>query len=94
MKKNLIEELKRIHTITYGENVVNESFMSDLLSKTNKEPEDVKKVDKEKTADYVTNDVTKFLDTLKNIDHLQAGNKVRECAAAGRSLGSLPAGSS
>ena len=68
MKKNLIEELKRIHTITYGENVVNESFISDLLSKTNQKPEDVEKVDKEKTADYVTNDVTKFLDTLKNID--------------------------
>ena len=45
MKKNLIEELKRIHTITYGENVVNESFVSDLLSKYKQKPEDVKKVD-------------------------------------------------
>jgi murein DD-endopeptidase MepM/ murein hydrolase activator NlpD len=69
MKKNLIEELKRIHTITYGENVVNESFVSDLLSKSNQKPEDVKKVDIETTADYITNDVNKFLDILKGIDH-------------------------
>jgi peptidoglycan hydrolase-like protein with peptidoglycan-binding domain len=69
MKKNLIEELKRIHTITYGENVVNESFLSDLLKTSNKKPEEVQKVDVETTADYITNDVNKFLDILKGVDH-------------------------
>ena len=69
MKKNLIEELKRIHTITYGENVVNESFISDLLSKSNQNPEDVKKVDVQYTADYITNDVNKFFGILREIDY-------------------------
>jgi len=69
MKKNLIEEIKRIHEITYGSNVINESFLSDLLNKSNEKPEEVKKVDKEDTADYITNDVAKFFSILRGIDY-------------------------
>ena len=69
MKKNLIEEIKRIHEITYGDSVISESFLSDLLNTSNQNPEDIKKVDVAGTADYITNDVNKFLGILKGIDH-------------------------
>lgn len=69
MKKNLIEEIKRIHEITYGGNVVTESFLSDLLNKSNEKPQDVKKIDREDTADYITNDVPKFFEILRGIDY-------------------------
>ena len=69
MKKNLIEEIKRIHEITYGDSVISESFLSDLLNTSNQNPEDIKKVDVASTADYITNDVNKFLGILKGIDH-------------------------
>jgi murein DD-endopeptidase MepM/ murein hydrolase activator NlpD len=69
MKKNLIEEIKRIHEITYGNNDITESFLSDLLNKSNQKPEDIKKVDKVDTADYITNDVTKFFEILREIDY-------------------------
>jgi hypothetical protein len=69
MKKNLIEEIKRIHEITYGNNIISESYLSDLLNKSDQKPEDVKKVDVENTADYITNDVTKFFGILREIDY-------------------------
>jgi murein DD-endopeptidase MepM/ murein hydrolase activator NlpD len=69
MKKNLIEEIKRIHEITYGSGVITESYLSDLIKASNENPEDIKKVDVGYTADYITNDVNKFLDILKGIDH-------------------------
>ena len=68
MKKNLIEEIKRIHEITYG-GTINESFISDLINKSEENPQNVQKVDKEDTADYITNDVNKYFSILRGIDY-------------------------
>lgn len=69
MKKQLIEELERIHTLTYGKEVVNEGFLSDLFGKLTGKKEDAVKVDEPKKADLVTDNVQEFFNTLKNIDY-------------------------
>lgn len=53
MKKNLIEEIKRIQEITYKKENLNEEFFNDLLDKT-KSTLGLKKVDDPKKADLVT----------------------------------------
>jgi murein DD-endopeptidase MepM/ murein hydrolase activator NlpD len=91
MKKNLIEEIKRIHEITYGRGVIGESFLSDLLNK----PEDSKapKVDKAETADYISNDVNKFLGILRAIDYpifqQQIGNMQKQTNVEAVQIGLL-----
>lgn len=62
MSKSLIDELKRIHTLTYGEKMVNESFLDDVLKSIG-----LKKQDDPKKADYVSADVEDFYNTLENI---------------------------
>lgn len=69
MKKNLIDEIKRIHEITYGGDQITESTISDILARANEGPNDVQKVDVPYTADYVSNDVNGFFDILKSIDY-------------------------
>jgi hypothetical protein len=62
MKQILAEELKRMHTIIYGEQIVEqEDFISSFLKGLGFEKED----DPEK-ADLVDNDVQAFYDTLES----------------------------
>lgn len=63
MKKSLVEQLNRIHTLTYGHQVT-EGFLDKLLGKKDKET----KVDDPKKADFVTDDVKQFFDTLESIN--------------------------
>lgn len=63
MEKRLLEELKRIHTLTYGEKLVNESFIDNLLKTVG-----LKKKDDPKKADFITDDVRDFFNTLESID--------------------------
>lgn len=63
MEKRLLEELKRIHTLTYGQNMVNESFIDNLLKTVG-----LKKKDEPKKADFLTDDVKDFFNTLESID--------------------------
>jgi peptidoglycan hydrolase-like protein with peptidoglycan-binding domain len=59
-KRTLTEELERIHTITYGEKLINETnFLSSLMGgKSEQKPTDPKK------ADEVTDDVKSFFENL------------------------------
>lgn len=68
MKKSLIEELKRIHTLTYGKEILSERrVLEKILSKVIYENEEKKdnKIDDPKKADLISSDVQKFFDTLK-----------------------------
>ena len=66
MKKSLIEELERIHSLTYGKNVIIESdFLDKLFGKKSKE---VEKFDDPKKADLVSDDVIEFFNTLESIE--------------------------
>jgi hypothetical protein len=69
MKKSLIEELERIHTLTYGKELLSEqSLLDKILGKiTGKGADDKegKKIDDPKKADLVSSDVQQFFDTLK-----------------------------
>ncbi len=67
MKKSLIEELERIHTLTYGKKIISEEGFLDTLAKRLKSFSDSNKVDDPKKADFVDNDVTKFFADLKSI---------------------------
>lgn len=55
MKKTLKEELERIHTITYGQKVIEEGFLDRLFGKK----------DDPKKADVVSDDVSDFYKTLE-----------------------------
>lgn len=71
MKKSLTEELERIHTLTYGKKVIEEQgFLDKLLKgvglkKDDKKTDDTKKIDDPKKADFVSDDVKAFFDTLQ-----------------------------
>jgi hypothetical protein len=66
MKKSLIEELKRIHTLTYGKQVISEETLLDkILGRTGDKDKEETKVDDPKKADLVSSDVQQFFDTLK-----------------------------
>jgi hypothetical protein len=62
MKKTLKEELERIHSITYGQKVIEEGFLDRLFGKKDSEP---KKIDDPKKADVVSDNVTDFFNTLE-----------------------------
>jgi hypothetical protein len=68
MKKSLIEELERIHSLTYGKKIISEEGFLDTLAKRLKSFSDSNKVDDPKKADFVDNDVTKFFTDLKSIN--------------------------
>jgi murein DD-endopeptidase MepM/ murein hydrolase activator NlpD len=62
MKKNLTEELKRIHSLTYGKEILNEEgFLNKILKSVGLE-----KQDDPKKADEVSQDVDAFFKTLEN----------------------------
>jgi peptidoglycan hydrolase-like protein with peptidoglycan-binding domain len=63
MEKRLLDELTRIHKLTYGENMVNESFIDNLVKNFN-----LKKEDDPKKADFLTDDVKDFFNTLESIE--------------------------
>lgn len=63
MEKRLLDELTRIHKLTYGENMVNESFIDNLLKSYN-----LKKEDDPKKADLLSDDVKDFFNTLESIE--------------------------
>lgn len=63
MKKNLIEQLERMHRLNYGKEVIKEGFLDDILKATG-----LKKADDPKKADLVSSDVTDFYNTLEDID--------------------------
>lgn len=64
MKLTLKEEINRIHELTYGKKVINEQGLIDKLFNNGTAPET--KVDDPKKADYVSNDLDKFYQTLED----------------------------
>lgn len=60
MKRTLQEELEKIHGITYGKEVISESFLNNILSKVG-----LKKKDDPKKADLVSKDIEDFYSTLE-----------------------------
>jgi murein DD-endopeptidase MepM/ murein hydrolase activator NlpD len=68
MKKTITEELERIHKLTYGEKVMNESdFMSRILKALGIKNKNEIKVDDPKKSDYLTDNVDDFYETLNNV---------------------------
>lgn len=65
MKKELIEEIRRIHEITYNQRMLNEGFIDNLLNKA-KDTLGLKKVDDPKKADMVSNSPEDIFSTLEN----------------------------
>lgn len=61
MKKSLQEDLKRIHTLTYGTQVIEEGFLDNILKAVG-----IKKTDDPKKADLVSDDVSSFFKTLED----------------------------
>jgi hypothetical protein len=68
-KMTLKEELERIHSLTYGEKVISENgFLDKILHFGEYVKDQVRKFDDPKKADYVSNDVGDFFETLEGID--------------------------
>ena len=67
-KRTLKEEIERIRTITYGKNVL---FENDILNKLIQGVDDdnIKPYDDPSKADFVDDNVRKFFNDLKSIDH-------------------------
>lgn len=66
MKKTLVEELERIHSITYGKKVLEEQNLLDrIFSAVGLKDDEEKKKDDPKKADLVSSDVEEFFNTLK-----------------------------
>lgn len=63
MKKNLIEQLERMHRLNYGKQVIKEGFLDDILKSTG-----LRKADDPKKADLVGADVEEYFNTLESID--------------------------
>lgn len=67
-KRTLKEEIERIRTITYGKNVLFENdFLNTLIQ--GDDDDNVKPYDDPEKADLVDDNVRKFLNDLKSIDH-------------------------
>lgn len=67
MKRTLQEDLERIHSITYGKEVIQEGLLDDILKKVGlKKGEQPQKIDDPKKADLVSDDVNQFFSSLQN----------------------------
>jgi hypothetical protein len=66
MKKSLKEELHRIHEITYGNKIINESFIDNILNKIGVKSDVDKSTDDPKKADFVSPDVSDFFKTIED----------------------------
>jgi hypothetical protein len=66
MKKNLKEELIRIHQITYGKKLIKEGFIDDILQKVGVDKNNKKIIDDPKKADLVNSNVIEFFKTLED----------------------------
>ena len=67
-KRTLKEEIERIRTITYGKNILFENdFLNTLIHGA--DDDNVKPYDDPEKADLVDDNVRKFLNDLKSIDH-------------------------
>jgi murein DD-endopeptidase MepM/ murein hydrolase activator NlpD len=64
MKRSLQEDLKRIHTLTYGKTLIEEGFLDDVLRSVGLKKDD-KKIDDPMKADLVTDDVNDFYLSLE-----------------------------
>jgi murein DD-endopeptidase MepM/ murein hydrolase activator NlpD len=73
-KRTLLEEIKRIQEITYGKQVINEddfgsNWLGNVISRIDSSAQNLaKKLDIPDKADYVSDDVNDFYNTLNNID--------------------------
>lgn len=66
MKRTLQEDLERIHSITYGKQVIQEGLLDDILKKVGlKKGEQPQKIDDPKKADLVSSDVNDFFSSLE-----------------------------
>jgi peptidoglycan hydrolase-like protein with peptidoglycan-binding domain len=63
MRKNLNEDLKRIHRLIYGKSLIKEDEVDKIVAKPNPE-----KIDEPNKADLVSTNVDDFLNTLKGIN--------------------------
>jgi hypothetical protein len=69
-KRTLQEEINRIHTITYGKKVLFEDDLLDKLLKGDPSANPVSKIDDPTKADFVSDDVSQFYDSLqRSIDN-------------------------
>ena len=69
-KRTLKEEINRIHTITYGKKVLFEDELLDKLLQGNPSPNSMSKIDDPTKADFVSDDVSQFYDSLqRSIDN-------------------------
>ena len=67
MKKTLVEELERIHSITYGKKIIQEQGLLDkILSAVGLGDDNTKKIDDPKKADLVSDDVKSFYENLES----------------------------
>lgn len=66
MKRTLQEDLERIHSITYGKQIIQEGLLDDILKKVGlKKGEQTQKIDDPKKADLVSSDVNDFFSSLE-----------------------------
>lgn len=66
MKRTLQEDLERIHSLTYGKQVIQEGLLDDILKKVGlKKGEQTQKIDDPKKADLVSSDVNDFFLSLE-----------------------------
>ena len=69
MKRPLNEQLKRIHKLTYKDNLITEDFLDDIFSKfIGKKGVEPQKIDDPRKADFVSTNVEDFFNTLDSID--------------------------
>lgn len=67
MKQSLKEELERVHSITYGKQIIQESGLLDkIMSNLGVKDKTPKKIDDPKKADLVSTDVEEFYRTLSD----------------------------
>jgi len=89
MKKTLLEEIQRIHSITYGQKILSEQGFLDKIS----QGLGFKKEDDPKKADLVSPDINQFFDTLNDaansggLSEQKAGSMIYQRAVESMQIG-------